>query len=91
MLRGVNRRIIEVNDVESPFFERAILFVKPECGEASEKQLRAKAADWLSAASAPPVRARKRKRRISRRALWLMVWLSLAASAAWGILYFARG
>ena len=38
MLRGVNRQIIEVNDIENPYFERAILFVKPGCGEASEKQ-----------------------------------------------------
>lgn len=90
MLRGVNRRIIEVNDIESPFFERAILFVRPDCEETAERRLHSRAVDWLAAASTPPAKAAKRKRRISRRALWLLLWLAAAGAAALGLLYIMK-
>ena len=30
MVKGVNKNIIEVHDISNEFFEKAILFVKPE-------------------------------------------------------------
>lgn len=91
MLRGVNRQIIEVNDIENPFFERAILFVRPDCREETDRNLRTRAVDWLNTAGPAALRpARRRKRKLSRRALWLFVWTALAAAAAMGILYIAR-
>ena len=91
MLRGVNRQIIEVNDIENPFFERAILFVRPDCGEETDRNLRTKAVDWLNAAGPDALRpARRKKRRLSRRALWLFLWIATAAAAGMGILYIAR-
>ena len=33
MLRGVNRQIIEVNETDSRYFEKAILYVRPDCSE----------------------------------------------------------
>ena len=30
MLKGVNKQVVEVVEVDNEFFERAILFVKPE-------------------------------------------------------------
>lgn len=33
MLRGVNRQIIEVNETDSRYFEKAILYVRPDCNE----------------------------------------------------------
>ena len=90
MLRGVNRQIIEVNDMQSPYFERAIFFVRPDCGEASEHRLHEQAVDWLADVSPTPVRMRRRKRRLSRRALWLFFWLAVAAAATLGVLYIAR-
>lgn len=33
MLRGVNKRIIEINDTGSEFFERALFFVKTSVNE----------------------------------------------------------
>ena len=91
MLRGVNRQIIEVNDIENPFFERAILFVRPDCGEESDRGLRSKAVDWLNTAGPAALRPpRRRRRRLSRRSLWLFLWVALAAAATLGILYIAR-
>lgn len=91
MLRGVNRQIIEVNDIENPFFERAILFVRPDCREESDRDLRGKAVDWLNTAGPSALRPpRRRKRRLSRRALWLFLWVAAGAAAVLGILYIAR-
>jgi hypothetical protein len=30
MIRGINKRVIEISKMDSPYFERAILFVKNE-------------------------------------------------------------
>ena len=91
MLRGVNRQIIEVNDIENPFFERAILFVRPDCGEETDRSLRSRAVDWLNTAGPDALRpARRRKRKLSRRALWLFFWVATAAASVLGILYIAR-
>ena len=87
MLRGVNRQIIEVQDIQSAYFERAILFVRPDCGEATERQLRENAAHWLQGAGPLPVKSRRKRYRVSRRALWLAVWLALAATSAFALLY----
>ena len=30
MIKGVNKQIIEVNDPESKYFEKAVLYIRPE-------------------------------------------------------------
>ncbi len=39
MLRGVNRQIIEINSTDNSYFEKAILFVRPEFSALSEGKL----------------------------------------------------
>lgn len=39
MLRGVNRQIIEINSTDNCYFEKAILFVRPEFSELSQSKL----------------------------------------------------
>lgn len=48
MLRGVNRQIIEINSTDNCFFEKAILFVRPEFSEASETKLHDNANEFLN-------------------------------------------
>lgn len=38
-MRGVNKMVIEVKSPENEYFERAILFLKPESGGASQSEL----------------------------------------------------
>lgn len=38
-MRGVNKLIVEIRDTESEFFDRAILFLKPEKLGAEQSQL----------------------------------------------------
>lgn len=33
MIKGVNKRIIEINHPESPYFERAVFYLKPNVRE----------------------------------------------------------
>ncbi|MGN0654710.1 MAG: hypothetical protein ACI4KD_07325 [Oscillospiraceae bacterium] len=39
MLKGVNKRVIEINNPDGEYFERAILFVKPEKSETPPEKL----------------------------------------------------
>ena len=89
MIRGVNRQIIEVNDTENRYFERAILFVRSDCGEATEHKLHSQAVDWLATASPTTLKAAKRKQYfVSRKALWLMLIATAASAIGMALLHF---
>lgn len=34
MLKGVNRKVIEINQTESDYFERAVFYLRPDVNEA---------------------------------------------------------
>lgn len=43
MIKGVNRHMIEVSDIESSYYEKAFLIVRPEYSDYQEKALRREA------------------------------------------------
>lgn len=43
MIKGVNKQIIEINDMNNKVFEKAVLYVRPEYSEMSESKLRSSA------------------------------------------------
>ncbi len=43
MIKGVNKQVLEINETNNGFFEKAIFFVKPEYSGISEGKLREKA------------------------------------------------
>lgn len=47
MLKGVNQKVVEVVDMDSEHFERAILFLKPEHPDSDEKSLRQWAGEYI--------------------------------------------
>lgn len=53
MLKGVNKKIIEVSDCENKYFEKAIFFVRPPHADKSEEVLRVAARRYMSGAGAP--------------------------------------
>lgn len=81
MLRGVNRRIIEINDCGSVYFERAIFILRADSADIAESKLKSEANKLISDMSQPP-HARRKKYLISRKALWLITVLSLVCTAA---------
>lgn len=54
MLKGVNKQVLEINETQNSFFEKAIFFVKPEYSGMSEGKLRESAKTEIEAAGIPP-------------------------------------
>ena len=71
MLRGINRSIIEINETESKYFEKILIFVKSEFGTLSEDKLKKEANRLVSKMSAEPMGLKRnmpvRKRMAARR------------------------
>jgi hypothetical protein len=78
MVKGVNRQVLEIHEVGSEYFEKALFFVKPEFSMENEGKLKSKAI--LSAqkvSSLPKTRSQKVKSRV-------LIFLEMAASAGVG-------
>lgn len=56
MLKGVNKKVVEVMDIENEYFEKAILFIKVEKQERDEGTIRQRAADYLRSVRYTPRR-----------------------------------
>lgn len=74
MLKGVNKSVVEVVDMESEYFEKAILFLRPGKGAVDEGTLRRKAGEYLGG-----IRYRPHRKGTGR-------WLLVAGLAALGLL-----
>lgn len=90
MIRGVNRQIIEVNDTQNEYFERAIFFVRPECSDESQRKLHSQAVQYTESQTYIPqkVAAKKKKYLVSRRALWLMLAITTTATIVLSFMQF---
>lgn len=65
MIKGVNKQVLEINETQNGFFEKAIFFVKPEYCGMGEGRLKESAKKEIENAGKPPVRGYKdRKDRI---------------------------
>jgi len=47
MIKGVNKRIIEINEYESKMFEKAILFLKPSAQNVKDINIKIEAKKYL--------------------------------------------
>lgn len=56
MIKGVNKQVLEINETQNGFFEKAIFFVKPEYSGMGEGRLRESAKKEMENAGKPPVR-----------------------------------
>lgn len=61
MLKGVNKQVLEINETQNGFFEKAIFFVKPEYSGMGEGRLRESARKEIESAGKPPVRVYRYK------------------------------
>ena len=85
MLKGVNRQVVEITQPENKYFERIVLFVRPEYSGASAPWLRQQAAGALPGEAAPP----GRKKRL-RPVLGALLRAGLCAGAGAGLLALAE-
>lgn len=51
LIKGVNRKIIEIKSPESAYFEKAILYVRPDMSSAPTQLLRREAEIYISGVS----------------------------------------
>ncbi len=56
MIKGVNKQVLEINETQTGFFEKAIFFVKPEYIGMSEGKLRESAGKELEQTGKPPLK-----------------------------------
>ena len=68
MIRGVNRQIIEISNTGNQYFERALLFVKPEYTETEDERLRAEADRLIAGLGRPPQSAQSARVRRAKAA-----------------------
>ena len=64
MIKGVNKQVLEINETQNSFFEKAIFFVKPEYSGMAEGRLRESAKKELEDSCCPPAQKRFRTVRI---------------------------
>ncbi|MBQ9920077.1 MAG: hypothetical protein IJO49_04555 [Clostridia bacterium] len=87
MLRGTNKSIIEINETENRYFERALLFVKPEFVNLSPERLNREAKKMLGSLTFSPMglgrnqTARKRAAQKKRRKILLISGIVLLCIA----------
>ena len=93
MLRGINRSIIEINETENRYFEKALLFVKPEYINLSPEQLSREALKMIGALTFSPMglrgqgSARKMAAKRKRKKLFAVVGvLVVIAFTLWKII-----
>lgn len=60
MIKGVNKQVLEINETQNSFFEKAIFFVKPEYSGMSEGRLRESAKKEFESTCSPPLQRRLR-------------------------------
>ncbi len=88
MIRGVNRRVVEINECKSPLFERAIFFVRPDAADKSFAEMQKEANSIIETLSLHPAPPPKKRYRLSRRAIWLFFGLAVAAAVISTLLNF---
>lgn len=59
MIKGVNKQVLEINETQNTFFEKAIFFVRPEYCGMSEGKLRETARSEIEKAGKPPATREK--------------------------------
>ncbi len=65
MTKGINRQIIEVTDTKHPYFERALLVVRPDCADTRPEYLNGEAYRFLDRAQTySGLRLKRRKQRL---------------------------
>lgn len=94
MLKGVNKRIVEISNTNSKYFYKALLFVKPEYCDLTDKKTEAEANKYLNGiifneTLIKPGYLRKRKRKIKNNFLFILFVLGVGIISI-ALLYFIK-
>lgn len=75
MLKGINRQMIEISEISSPYFERALLVLRADCADQSVVRLQEEARRVLMAAGGYSALYKNRRTARRRRAVWMALGL----------------
>lgn len=78
-MRGVNKLIVEIKDTENEYFDRAILFIKPDKATAEQSELDKSARKLLSAVKDGNV-GKKSKKLLT--AVFIAIGIAVTGAAA---------
>ena len=79
MLKGVNKSIVEINDTGNMYFERVVLYIRPEMNNVPERHIAREAAEYINSNVPDRISASSRKK---GRTLYLfLIHFSVAAAA----------
>lgn len=84
MLKGVNRQMIEISEISSPYFERALLVLRADCADENTARLQEEARRVLMAAGGYSALYKNRRRTRRTRITWVI--LGLCAGMLLGLL-----
>lgn len=76
MIKGVNRQIVEIRNIDCPYFERIICYVRPEFSTESRQMLCSSAVNYIKYLTKEDAEKKPSK---------LPLWLVSAISAAGGV------
>ena len=88
MVRGTNKRIIEINDTQNPYFERAVLYLKDSQADSCKKTLESQAQHFLGRLAAPLLRGGRISLLQMNGKRWFAALKLLLSAAAGGLLTF---
>ena len=79
MLKGVNKSIVEINDTGNMYFEKALLYIRPEMNNVPERHIAREAAEYIKSNVPDRISAPAEKK---RRSLYVfLIHFSVAAAA----------
>ncbi|MDR0974562.1 MAG: hypothetical protein LBL80_02590 [Ruminococcus sp.] len=84
MIKGVNKRVIELNGINSDFFDKALLYIKPEHAITPEDQL-----DLSARAFLRTIAPRRKKSNLAQILITLNIIALLAIAVAIAALAYA--
>lgn len=95
MIRGISKRIIEINDTGSDFFEKAVFFIKPDTDK-SDKALKNEADKIISAyfsnimptESFGYLRVNDKKRKLSNKKILITFLIAVLTAAITAVIAF---
>ncbi len=82
MLKGVNKRIVEINNTGNEYFEKAILFIKPEAETLPKERINHMADDYLG-----KLGQKKKKQSIMTTLIVLLVIALIVAVAVFVLIF----
>ena len=80
MIKGVNKKVIEINHPDSAYFERAVLYLKPDVKDLPPHAAQMETLDYFSPAS--------QKKKSPHGWIFFLLGMAVSAGGCWAWVHF---